>query len=430
MSNQKIKVVHLNTHDNVGGAARAAYRLHMGLCRLEQDSHMLVVHRRSEDSSISTFKPTTDLPKRIRRRLRWELVTRSFARYRNSRPNGFELFSDDRSQHGTALVKQLPQCNVVNLHWIAGFIDYKSFFTKVPGRIPIVWTLHDMNAFTGGCHYDHGCSKYRDKCGACPQLGSSDATYLSHQIWQRKHNAFSLIEPNRLHIVVPSQWMADEVKKSGLLHRFPITIIPNGLDTEIFAPRNSSVARDALEIPREAKVVLFVADSLNNRRKGFSMLVQALDGLSGVSNLFLLTLGGGNSSFQSPIPGLHLGHIANDRLLSLVYSVADLFVISSLQDNLPNTVIESLSCGTPVVGFDVGGIRDMVRSSVTGLLATPQDVKALKSAIIQLLRDDERRKEMAANCRHIAVEEYSLEVQAQRYVELYEQILNDVQKNH
>lgn len=415
--------MHVNTYDIVGGAARAAYRLHKGLCRLEQESYMLVAERRSEDSSVSNFKPPTDLPSRLRRRFRSKLIDRCFARYRASRPTGYELFSDDRSQYGIDLLKQLPQCDAVNLHWIAGYVDYQSFFAKVPERTPVVWTLHDMNPFTGGCHYDHGCSRYKDKCGACPQLGSNDRNDLSNQIWKRKYKTFKRIPPNKLHIVALNQWMADEVKKSSLLRRFPISIIPNGLDTEVFTPRDSNVARDALEIPREAKVILFIAGSLNNRRKGFDMVLQALAGMSDLPSLFLLTLGSGKPSVEFPIPNLHLGHIANERLLSLVYSAADLFVIPSLQDNLPNTVLESLSCGTPVVGFDVGGIPEMVRSSVTGMLAPPQDVKALQTTIIQLLKDDNRRREMAANCRRIAVEEYSLEVQAQRYVELYEQIL-------
>jgi len=418
-----LKVLHVNTYDIVGGAARAAYRLHKGLCRLEQESYMLVAERRSEDSSVSNFKPPTDLPSRLRRRFRSKLIDRCFARYRASRPTGYELFSDDRSQYGIDLLKQLPQCDAVNLHWIAGYVDYQSFFAKVPERTPVVWTLHDMNPFTGGCHYDHGCSRYKDKCGACPQLGSNDRNDLSNQIWKRKYKTFKRIPPNKLHIVALNQWMADEVKKSSLLRRFPISIIPNGLDTEVFTPRDSNVARDALEIPREAKVILFIAGSLNNRRKGFDMVLQALAGMSDLPSLFLLTLGSGKPSVEFPIPNLHLGHIANERLLSLVYSAADLFVIPSLQDNLPNTVLESLSCGTPVVGFDVGGIPEMVRSSVTGMLAPPQDVKALQTTIIQLLKDDNRRREMAANCRRIAVEEYSLEVQAQRYVELYEQIL-------
>ena len=418
-----MKVLHVNTYDIVGGAARAAYRLHKGLCRLEQESYMLVAERRSEDSSVSNFKPPTDLPSRLRRRFRSKLIDRCFARYRASRPTGYELFSDDRSQYGIDLLKQLPQCDAVNLHWIAGYVDYQSFFAKVPERTPVVWTLHDMNPFTGGCHYDHGCSRYKDKCGACPQLGSNDRNDLSNQIWKRKYKTFKRIPPNKLHIVALNQWMADEVKKSSLLRRFPISIIPNGLDTEVFTPRDSNVARDALEIPREAKVILFIAGSLNNRRKGFDMVLQALAGMSDLPSLFLLTLGSGKPSVEFPIPNLHLGHIANERLLSLVYSAADLFVIPSLQDNLPNTVLESLSCGTPVVGFDVGGIPEMVRSSVTGMLAPPQDVKALQTTIIQLLKDDNRRREMAANCRRIAVEEYSLEVQAQRYVELYEQIL-------
>jgi glycosyltransferase involved in cell wall biosynthesis len=169
-------------------------------------------------------------------------------------------------------------------------------------------------------------------------------------------------------------------------------------------------------------VVLFIAVSIAKRRKGFVYLAEALSGLKEIPNLLLVSLGHGKPTINSDIAHLHLGHIDNDRLLSLIYSSAEVFAIPSLEDNLPNCVLESMSCGTPVVGFKVGGIPEMVREGVTGLLVPPQDVKALRAAIAELLQDPAKRTEMAANCRRIATEEYSLEVQVQRYVDLYETI--------
>lgn len=418
-----MKVVHLSTHDISGGAARAAYRLHSGLRRLGHDSYMVVAHRRGDDCTVKRFNPPMDLPSRLRRRLRRERITRGFARYRDSRPAGYELFSDDRSQYGAAVVSQLPPCDVINLHWIAGFMNYDSFFAQVPQDIPIVWTLHDINPFTGGCHYDHGCGKYTDRCGACPQLGSRDTGDLSEEIWQRKREAFEQIEPARLRIVTPSRWLASEAERSTLFGRFPVSAIPYGLDTDVFSPRDRCLARDALEVPEEAGVVLFAAASVGNRRKGFALLAQALTSLNDLSNLFLISLGRGRPIVDSKIPHLHLGHIENDRLLSLVYSAADVFVIPSLQEAFGQTALEAMACGTPAVGFAIGGIPDMVRPGITGLLAPPEDVAALGVAIVELLRDAGRRVEMSDNCRRIAVKEYSLEAQAQRYVELYEKVL-------
>ena len=365
-----------------------------------------------------------DLRSRLRRVLQRELIWRDFVRYQSSRPPNYDNFTDDRSEHGAAPLGQLPFCEVINLHWIAGFVDYRSFFTWVPSHIPIVWTFHDMNPFTGGCHYDEGCGRFVECCGGGPQLGSKDLHDLSRQIWHRKRNIFQQIEPDRLHIVTPSLWLTEEAKRSSILRRFSSSVIPNGLDTDIFSPRDPGIARAVLEVPQSARVVLFVAGSTDTWRKGFVFLAEALSELTEVPNLFLVSLGGGRPALNSHIDHLHLGHVDNDRLLSFAYSAADVFVISSVQDNFPNTVLEALACGTPVVGFSVGGIPEMVRSGVTGLLAPPGDERALAGAISHLLENDATREEMSANCRRIATEEYSLEIQANRYIKLYEALMN------
>ena len=419
-----MNILHINTLDNIGGAARAAFRLHTGLRRVGQNSSMLVAHRGSSESTVTAFAPPPmDLLRRLHRLARRERITRDFARYRTARPTGYELFSDDRTPHGAALPSQLPSCDVINLHWIAGFVDYQSFFAQVAKHTAIVWTLHDMNPFTGGCHYDDGCGKFADRCGACPQLGPNDSGDLSQQIWQRKRRIFPQIGPDRLHVVAPSRWLAMEAKSSTLLGQFPISVIPYGLDTDVFSPRDRRVARAALEVPQGAEVVLFLADSTDNKRKGFALLAQALARLGHLPNLFLISLGSGEPTIDGSIAHLHLEHLGSDRLLSLVYSAADLFAIPSLQDNLPNTVLESLACGTPVVGFAVGGSPDAVRPGITGLLAPPQDLAALGAAIVQLMRSPTERAKMSENCRRVAVEEYALEIQAGRYVDLYERIL-------
>lgn len=415
-----VKIVHMNTSDIRGGAARAAYRLHTGLRHLSHDSSMFVAHRDSIDPTVILFVPPMDLPNRLRRRLRRQRIARGFMRYRASRPPGGEPFSDDRTPYGSALVHQLPPCDVVHLHWIARFVDYQAFFAAVPRHTPVVWTLHDMNPFTGGCHYDDGCGRFRDGCGACPQLGSNEAADLSHQIWERKQKVFTQIKPDRLHIVATSHWMATTVKGNSLLSACPVTVIPLGLDVDDFAPRAGCMARDVLGIPRDARVILFAAEDVDNRRKGVRLLAEALAGLGDLTKLCMMSVGRRKRTLDTPFPHLHLGHIRNDRYLSLVYSAADVFVLPSLQEAFGQTALEALACGTPVVGFAVGGIPDIVRHGVTGLLVPPEDVIALRAAIADLLSNGSRRAEMAANCRRIAVQEYSLEVQARRYIELYQ----------
>jgi glycosyltransferase involved in cell wall biosynthesis len=216
--------------------------------------------------------------------------------------------------------------------------------------------------------------------------------------------------------------MAGEILRSALLGRFPVTVIPNGVDIEAFAPRNRAFARDALGLPQDAKVLLFAGHTVDERRKGFSVLIEALAGLREVQNLHLLSVGGYSALPQMGIPYHPLGYISNERLLSIVYSAADLCVVPTLQDNLPNITIESLACGTPVVGFDVGGMSDVVSDGHTGLLVPLGDSEALRESIRRALANSAALAEMSANCRRTAVEKYSIHRQAQDYLELYESL--------
>jgi glycosyltransferase involved in cell wall biosynthesis len=390
---------------------------------------MFVAHRKSDDSTVTVFKPPMDLRSRIRRRLRAEWISRAFSRYVATRPAGYELFSDDRSCHGATLVSQLPACDIVNLHWIAGFVGYQAFFSIIPDHVPIFWRLSDMNALTGGCHYDHDCGRHLTGCGACPQLGSTDSQDLSHQIWQRKQAIFGRLTPERLHVVTLNRWMAETVSQSPLLGKFPVTIVPNGIDTDVFAPRDARLARNVLGIPQDCNVVLFAADSVTNRRKGFNLLMNAVNELPSSENLLFVSVGRGALQIEPFVPHLHLGHIDDDRQLSLIYSAADVYVIPSLQDNQPNTALEAMACGTPVVGFNVGGIPDMVRPEITGLLAPVGDVVRLRAAIVELLHCPAKRAAMATACRRIVMEEYTLAKQVQRYVALYESALQRMSPN-
>ena len=417
-----MKILHLSTNDVRSGAARAAYRLHRGLYGQGYDSSMFVDNRYSDDPTVAAFEPPLDCTSRLSRILRKELIWRKFVRYQTTRPDGCDSFSDDRSEYGATLLRQLPSSDLIHLHWIAGFVDYRSFFSGIPSHVPIIWTLHDMNPFTGGCHYDQGCGRFVERCGECPQLGSKKVNDLSMRIWKQKQRIFYRIDPGRLHFVAVSNWMAAEVKRSSLLGRFSVTIIANGLDTDLFSPRNRAVARSALQIPENARVVLFIAHSALDRRKGFTLLAEALAGMGGIDDLFLLSLGEGKPTLKVEIPHLHLGYINEDRLLSLIYSSADIFAFPSSQDNLPNSIVESMACGIPVVGFEVGGIPDLVRHGKTGLLAPLRDIRKLRSALIELLHNPTKRDDMAALCRRVAQEEYSYQVQLRRYVDLYETI--------
>ncbi|WP_204103824.1 MULTISPECIES: glycosyltransferase family 4 protein [Spirulina sp. CCY15215] len=401
------RVVHLSQSDRKGGAALAASRLHQGLQRAGYSSSLFVCDRVSDDPNTIAFQP---------------------AQFQELNPIptvGGYLFTDDRSPYQSEILHQLPDADIVHLHWVAGFVDYAHFLSNLAPVAPIVWTLHDTNPFTGGCHGNVGCDRFTVACGACPQLGSTQESDRSREIWQRKDQALKKVDRDRLHIVTPSQWLADRVKESSLLREYPLTVIPNALDLEVFAPRDRAFSREILGIPPEAKVLLFAANYLEDPYKNFPALIEAIEQLPNIKNIFLLSVGRGTNKLPVSLPYLHLGYINQPRFLSLIYSAADLFVLPSKQDNFPNVCLEAIACGLPVVAFPTGGIPEMVRSNVTGLLASEATSKALSRAIATLLQAPQHLKQMRHNCREIALKEYNLEQQAQCYSALYQQHYHD-----
>jgi glycosyltransferase involved in cell wall biosynthesis len=382
---------------------------------------MFVKNKGSEDETVDEWKPNGSILDGLKDRAKRRWLNHRFRKYQETRPDGLEIFSQARTIHGHRVVDSIPDADVYNLHWINGFIDPLPFFRATDQ--PIVWTLHDMNPFTGGCHYNGGCRRFEDCCGKCPQLGSNREKDLSRSVWTRKREAYRhALDTGRLHIIAPSEWLAQEAKRSALLADAPMHVIPNGLNSHTFHPRETQGARRALEIPREHRIVLFVAQSAQNHRKGFDLLSDAL-ALLDADDVTLLSIGGNEPDLGTALPHTHLGTIESDLLLSVFYSLADLFVIPSRQDNLPNTVLESMACGTPVVGFDTGGIPDMVRPGETGWLAETGNVRELRQSIEQALRDDDARRRMGRRCREIVETEYTLDTQARRYRTLYRKLV-------
>jgi glycosyltransferase involved in cell wall biosynthesis len=462
-----MKIIHISTNDIAGGAARAAYRLHTGLCRLGHDSQMLVKHKLSCDPHVHVFQTGWPRWRRLLGWLRAQQIAADLNRYPSATPNNGVLFTDDRSRFGDAVARTIPDCDVVNLHWVGlDFVDYEGFFrVMAKRRIPVVWTMHDMNPFTGGCHYTGGCERYRERCGGCPVLRKVEsrkrkseiemvgeslaeaqraqrdqeprtnnqelfAPDLSSAIWERKRRAFdqAVAHGLRLQLVSPSRWLADCARQSSLLARFPVHVQPNGLDAEQFRGLDAVGMRQALGVHPDARVVLFVAENVSDRRKGLSLLLTALRRLH-LERINVHLVGVGTSRPVAGFDGLKVsftGEIASETLMALVYSAADVFVIPSLEDNLPNTVLEAMACGTPVVGFDTGGIPDMVRQGKTGLLAPVGDVDALADAIRTILGDAALRQRMVDECRATVLREFTLERQATAYVDVYERFRKDV----
>ncbi len=414
-----MKVLHICTQDS-GGAGIAAYRLHIGLKSIGVKSKMLVLHRSSSDGDVVRFAQNNNIFRRLWGKLRNRLISSEFNVYKDTRPKGLDMFSDDRTIYDIGKHSLVKEADIINLRWITRMVDHREFFRDVHNKA-IVWRLSDMNPFTGGCHYSQGCTKYETGCGACPQLGSTDTGDLSKRIFSRKQKAY---RGRNICVVTPSKWLGDCAKKSFLFNHFKTEVIPNGVSTTVFSRRDKRFSRDVLKLPQDKILILFGAD-YNSERKGFRYLMEALRLLKerkDASKIALVIFGSHYSEDALEDVGFsvfQLGYIHDEPLLSCVYSAADIFVIPSLEDNFPNTVIESMACGTPVVGFSIEGALDMVRPGETGLSVKARDAEQLAEQIKWMIYHSKERKQMGLNARKLIEQEYTLEIQANRYQELY-----------
>lgn len=416
-----MRILQVCTYEDGGGAPRAASRLNRALMEAGCDSRMYVLSRNVGRPETIQYQPPRRLIHGILERIRRRQLSRDLGRYRIT---GGWMYDDDRSPYGSDPSDQLPECDLIHVHWLAGFLDQRAFFRRCGGRRPIVWTLHDMSAFTGGCYFDGGCGKFREHCGACPRLGSSDPHDLSAHVWTRKHASLRGLPDEALNIVALSRWMEQEVRSSALLGRFPVTRIPNGLDPDLYRPTDKAIARTALRLPAEARIVLFLAHGVHLERKGMHLLLPALERLRHIPNLLMVSVGAGRMDFPAGIQGRHLGTIDNELMLSLVYSAADVFALPSLQDNLPNVMLEALACGVPVVAFGCGGIVDVIRPGENGFTVPVGDIEALARALERFLIDDEYQRCAGVAARQTVLENYTLRHQAERHLDLYRQLLS------
>jgi glycosyltransferase involved in cell wall biosynthesis len=312
------------------------------------------------------------------------------------------------------------QPDIIHLHWtLGGFLRIETLKRIKP---TLIWTLHDMWPFTGGCHYDDGCGRYRASCGLCPILGSKKEWDLSRWTWTRKARAW---KDMKMVIVTPSRWMAARARESTLFGQYRIETIPNGVDTNTFKLVNKTVAREIFSLPPKRKLILFGAMSTTDKRKGFDVLRLALArtmGMAGKDEWMLCIFG--TKPATLPDFGLetrYFGTLHDDISLAILYAAADVFVAPSRQDNLPNTIMESLACGTPCVAFDTGGMPDMIEHQWTGYLAKPFDPDDLANGIKWVLQDEQRYGFLSRQAREKVEAEFSTQRISNRHIVLYEE---------
>ncbi|MBS0150339.1 MAG: glycosyltransferase family 4 protein [Nitrospira sp.] len=410
----------LNTYDIRGGAARAAYRLHRGLRAAGIESQMLVQSKSSDDPYVEGPRSRFETLMGVMRPQFDILPTYLYPR----RGNGV-YYPGLLPGNYVKRVRRLKP-DIVHLHWVAGGFLHPS--TLVDFGAPVVWTLHDMWAFTGGCHYDNGCGRYVGTCGKCPALGSSRETDLSRWVWQQKRRKWTEVS---LTVVTPSRWLADCARKSSLFSDKHVEVIPNGLDLSVFRTRDKQSARELLGLPAGKQLILFGTLNANmSQRKGSQELQEALQVFSkvhkrrGYSELVIV---GASKPISPPDFGLpvhYIGILNDDVTLALLASAVDVVVVPSLQENLSNTVMEALACGTPCVAFNIGGMPDLIEHQRNGYLAKSFESRDLAHGMQWILENQERWCALSKRAREKVEAEFALRIVAERYLALYLNVLD------
>lgn len=412
-----MNILHINLADEAGGAARAALRLHHEFLKAGHSSRMLVGSKRKDFSGVA------EVPAR---RNAWQKARFNFVnRFETATGLQYLVQPWQKEFLRHPYTREAQVINLHNLH--SGYFPIR-VLPRLSRRVPIVWMLHDLWAFTGHCGYPnlYECERWKTGCGQCPSLAdypplSRDTTAL---LWRAKQRIY---QRSAITLTTPSQWLADAVRQSPLLGHCEVHCIPHGLDTSVYLPSSKAAAREKLGLPAEAKIVLFSAFDAFLRRKGGVYLFEALQRLSsqGTRNLLLATVGQGKDTISEKygFPVRALGRIRDERLMAQCFSAADIYVGPSLAETFGLVFGEAMACGTPVVAFAGTGASEVVRHMETGYLARFQDAEDLARGIQLLLGDTGLYESCARRARQVAEQEYTLELQARRLVELYEHVI-------
>lgn len=420
-----MKIVQVNTRDIRGGAALAAYRLHQALQQLGKESHMVVRWKASTDPTVLEVT-SQDLELELQSP-EWLAIQRRYLN-RNLTHRAKTLFTAAYPGMDLTSVEAIAQADIIHLHWVSEFISPTSLKALLDLGKPVVWTLHDMAPFTGGCHYASGCTGYADTCAPCPQL-QHDPYALPSAVLRDKLEL--LAGYSNLTIVTPSQWMADMARQSRVLGDRPIHVIPNPIETNIFLPLPKPAARRRLGL--NPKAFTFIAQSSNESRKEFPQLLGAIR-LAMQNEQFKAAADKGLVQFvffgrlgkpldEPDLPIAHVGWRDSAEKLAAMYAAADAFILPSLEDNLPNVMLESISCGIPLIAFDVGGMPDVIQPGKTGWLAPLGDFKRMAELIVDCALQPEACYAMQPICREVAETEYAMPVIGQRFLDLYASLL-------
>ena len=420
-----MKIVHLTTFVN-GGAGKAAFRLHLSLLNQGIDSNFLSLYdfpKGIEDFKEINFQRAIDFKPNLWVKFKNKIIQIQKAPYKRRKKKliselmelkksiNVEAISTPFSNYIIENHPLIQDADVIHLHWVSQMVDFTTFFKNV--KKPIIWTLHDMNPFQGLFHYKDDYNNFTN----LPNLQLIDDKFLEIKI-----NGLERTKKNKIKIISPSEWLKNEAKASRLFSKFEIEKIPYGINLNLFSPIEKQKARDLLKLPFSETIILFIADSIKNKRKGIDLLLDAIKKFETNKLPIIIAIGDCEESLQLPENCIKTGRIDSEELLVNYYSASDLTVIPSREDNLPNVLLESIACGIPIVGLPVGGIKEHLLEFKTGLNSAEISSDELFNAINNILHKldfyskDEIRK--------YAFENFNSIENSKKYINEYEKIVN------
>lgn len=414
-----MKVLIVNTSERTGGAAVAASRLMEALNNNGIKAKMLVRDKESERITVAALPQSW----RLQGYFLWE----RFCIWLGLHLRRQNLFDIDIANCGTDITKlrEFQEADIIHLHWInQGMLSLKNIRKILESGKRVVWTMHDIWPATAICHYCRGCEQYQVECIKCPLLPGGN---MAKHVWNQK---VRMLQGQRITFVCCSEWLAGEAKKSALLKGQRIVSIPNAIDSRTFCPQDKQQARQTLGLPADRRIILFVSQRVTDPRKGMNYFVEAIQQLilqypEMKENTGVAILGGHAEEVASQLalPSYPLGYVSDSQRIVSVYNAADVFVLPSLEDNLPNTLMESMACGVPCVSFRVGGIPEMIDHQVNGYVAHPCDAEDLAHGIHYVLAEADYA-DLSRKCLKKVAHSYSQQSVANQYIEEYQQGMN------
>ena len=414
-----MRILIVNTSERTGGAAVAASRLMEALCNYGVKAKMLVRDKETQSLTVSALPG--------QRRSQCHFLWERFVIWLHLHFRRQHLFDIDIANAGTDITRlpEFQEADVIHLHWVnQGMLSLKNIRKILESGKPVVWTMHDIWPATAICHLTLDCRHFENQCQQCRLLpGGGSANDLAAQVWQRKQQ---MLNGRHIHFVACSQWLAEEARHSALLQGQIVTSIPNPIDTHFYRPHDKQEARQLLGLPAEGPVVLFASQRVTNQYKGMNYLITACQQLAAQhpelrATMTVAILGGHAEEIvgQMPFRTHALGYVNDEQRIVAVYNAADVFVLPSLSENLPNTIMEAMACGVPSVAFRVGGIPEEIDHRQNGYVANYQDSDDLAQGIWWTLFEADQESLRKA-CLQKVSHCYSQQSVANRYFELYE----------